>query len=552
MKIEATRFGAIVQESTCFSSTRITEVEEMKGTRFVGLSFGLFAACGEPQSGDLAPVALGTAESALHSRAEPVGLSLLLENGVAPTLRLTKGPRRFLQELDIVERVSGSVDDGITPLLTTPSTSSLDWSGVAQVDEQWIPGLDGTFTRERYYRGANWMERKSSFVLTQRDVHGRRVGKRLHFDVGSDNEARPGDDAVVRRFSARQRALGCPQINDCSGAAYIAEALIQARDATHVRRNSEEISARAVRFDLGWSAQPDVTRTIEVEQRRRNREIWGYGFGVELAEVGAPPNGQFYEPGDTLTLRVTFEDGDGNRLHAPGSLPTFEQVFTRQDDSGLRYLDPTFPTRLYYAFKHRESTLITGISGPLDALQAPQTVVDPLTFFLPQTQFAFSDVDGYTSVVQTLPPPAIVFGGLQDPTLWQAPVSDTMTFVIPDDALPGTYVAVVKARREYRGEALNRGAVHRFQVGQSAATPFTPTTRCNECHTGPAKLNEILHGIDDRATCYTCHSSLAIEVDNRLDYRVHRVHALSERFPGDVNACSTCHTTTPSGPALGL
>lgn len=524
----------------------------MKGTRFVGLSFCVFVACGETPIADPPAVELEVTESALQRQGEPVGLSLLLENGVAPTLRLTKGPRRYLQELDMVERVSGNLDEGITPLFTAPSTSSLDWSGVTQVDEQWIPGLDGTFTRERYFRGAKWMERQSSFELTPRDAHGHRVGQRLHLDVGSDDKGRHRDDAFVRRFSARQRALGCPQVNDCSGATYIAEALVQARGATHPRRNSEKISAQAVRFDLEWSAQPGLTRPIPLEQRERSQETWGHGFHIDLTEVGAPANGQFYAPGDTVIFQVTFEDGEGKRLHAPGSLPTFEQVFTRQDDSGLRYLDPTFPTRLYYALKHRESTLIAGISGPLDALQAPQTIVDPLTFFLPQTQFAFADVDGYTSVVQTLPSPAIVFGGLQDPSLWQTPVSDTMSFVIPEDALPGTYVAVVKARREYRGEALNRGAVHRFQVGQSAATPFTPTTRCSQCHTGPAQLNEILHGIDDRATCYTCHSSLAIEVDNRLDYRVHRVHALSDRFPGDVNACSTCHTTTPGGPALGL
>ena len=533
----------------------------MKRIRAIGLLFALFSACGDHDTSALETndseasgvdrTEFGTVNEALHGRAEPVGLSVLIENGAAPVLRLTKGPRRYLQELDLVERVVGSVDQGIEPLFTAPSTSGLDWSGVTLAEEQWIPGLDGTFTRERYYRNAQWMERRSSFVLTQRDEHGRRVGERLHLNVGSDDRARRSDDTFVRRFSARQRALGCVQVGDCSGATYIAEALIQARDATHAERRAEAISHRAVSFDLTWSGDPQHTRTIAVEQRHRHQEPYAYGFAIEIDELGAPSNGVYYQPGDTLSLQLTFKDGEGNRLHAPGSLPTFEQVFTRQDESGLRYLDPTFPTRLYYALKHRESTLILGVSGPLDALQAPETIVDPFTFFLPQTQFAFSNVDGYTSVVQTLPPPAIVFGGLQDPSLWQAPVSDTLTFTIPNDAQPGTYVAVVKARREYRGEALNRGATHRFQVGQAAVTAFNPSTECSSCHSGPAKFSEILHGIDDRATCYTCHSSLAIEVDNRLDYRVHRVHALSDRYPADPSECGTCHTTTPSGPGLG-
>lgn len=523
----------------------------MKGTPFVGLLFTMFTACGGNDHAEMPPADLEVTEAALHQDAVAVGLSLLLEDGAGQPLRLTKGPRRYVQELDIVERVTGAIDQGIEPLFDAPSTASLDWSGVSQVDEQWIPGLDGTFTRERYFRHAAWMEQPSSFVVTPRDHRGRRAGARLRFDVGSDDEASPRDDAFVRRFSARQRALGCPQVNDCGGATFVAEALIQARDATRAQKRATAISQRAVRFDLTWSAQPGLTRTIPVEQRSPSQETFAYGFRVELQQIGAPPNGQYYQPGDTLTLQVTFRDGAGNRLHAPGSLPTFASVFTRQDDTGIRYLDPTFPTRLYYALKHRESTLILGISGPLDALRAPQTVVDPLTFFLPQTQFAFADVDGYTSVVQTVPPPAVVFGGLQDPAVWQAPVTDTLTFVIPDDAQPGTYVAVVKARREYRGEALNRGAVHRFQVGQTAFTSFTPTTECASCHTGPAKLSKVLHGIEDRATCYTCHSSLAIEVDNRLDYRVHRVHALSDRFPSDSSACETCHNTPPDGPALG-
>jgi hypothetical protein len=527
----------------------------MRGTKTLGLLLGLLAGCGSEAStiGQARENGFGTADEALLHHHEPVGLSLIFQNGSAETLRLTKGPRRYIQELDIIERVASAADEGIDPLINGTAAATLDWSGVGLVEEQWIPSLDGTFTRERYYRGAKWMEAKSSFVLTPRDHRGRRVGPPLRLDVGTDNRWRTNDDAFVRRFNARQRAVGCPAVNDCSGASYIAEALIQARNATRPQQHAKSISPRAVRFDLKWSAQPAETRSVVVEQRTRSQETWGYGFQVELQDVGAPPNGQYYEPGDNLTLRVTFRDCEGNRLHAPGSLPSFLDVFTRQDDSGLRYLDPTFPTRLYYALKHREATLIAGISGPLDALQAPQTVVDPRTFFLPQTQFAFADVDGYTSVVQTIPAAAVVFGGLQDPALWQTPVADTLTFVVPDDALPGTYVAVVKARREYRGEALTNGATFHFQVGQTATTAFTPNTQCASCHGQPAtSLEKILHGIDDRATCYTCHSSLAIEVDNRLDYRVHRVHALSDRYPGSVTTCSTCHTTPPTGPALGM
>lgn len=521
----------------------------------LGLCFGLIVGCGAdgPAAPQDIPLEVGMSGEALHVGGDPVGLSLFFRDGTHEPLRLTKGHPRYLQEVDIVERVQTTEDLGIEPLFTAPATQSLDWTGVTLVEEQWIPSLDGTFTRERYYRNAKWMERKSSFTLVPRDAQGHTVGSPLHFAVGRDNAWRPSNDAFVRRFSARQLALGCTQVNDCSGAAYVAETLVQARDATRIQQRARPIDPRAVSFTLLWSAQATATRSVAVEQTRRSEAPYAYGLDVALSEVSTPSNGAFYEPGENVTLQVTLRDGDGNRLHPEGSLPTFLEVFTGQEESGIRYLNPTLPTRLYYALKHRESNFMAGISGPLDQLQSPETIVDPSTFFLPQTQFAFADVDGYTSVIQTIPAAGLIFGGFQDPNLWQVPVSDTVTFVIPDDAQPGTYVAVVKARREFRGEALNRGASYRFQVGQVAATAFVPATKCGNCHGKPAtSFANVLHGIDDRATCYTCHSSLAIEVDNRLDYRVHRVHALSDRYPGDVNTCGTCHITTPTGPALGL
>jgi hypothetical protein len=161
-------------------------------------------------------------------------------------------------------------------------------------------------------------------------------------------------------------------------------------------------------------------------------------------------------------------------------------------------------------------------------------------------------VDGFTAVGQTVPPAAIVFGGLGNPSLWSVPVSDVITFTIPADAEPGTYLAAIKARRDFGGEALNRGTTVEIQVGQASATAYTPKTQCTSCHQERTGFDTILHGIGDRRACFGCHSSLGIEFDNALDMRVHTIHGRSDRFGADVRRCENCHTTPPAGPARGL
>jgi hypothetical protein len=55
--------------------------------------------------------------------------------------------------------------------------SGLDWRGIELVDEDWRPDVAaGGFTRSRFYRGARWMERFSSFLLVPVDARDRPVG----------------------------------------------------------------------------------------------------------------------------------------------------------------------------------------------------------------------------------------------------------------------------------------------------------------------------------------------------------------------------------------
>jgi hypothetical protein len=81
-------------------------------------------------------------------------------------------------------------------------------------------------------------------------------------------------------------------------------------------------------------------------------------------------------PGEDVSFRLTFSDGEGNRLHPEGSLPTYGEFLLGETQSGLRYVDSfrLSPTT-YYALKHRESNLVVSVSGPTNELRILISVV---------------------------------------------------------------------------------------------------------------------------------------------------------------------------------
>lgn len=489
----------------------------------------------------------------LHRTESAVGLSLAFSNGAAEPLELLGDAPRYLQEIDLRESVASVTDQGIQPLLADSRVAALDWRGVERVEELWIPGLDGKFTRERYYRGARWMNKPATFRVVGLDTHGHELGPALVAHAGTDDRLRASDDGFTRRFSARQLATGCRAIGDCAGASFVAEALIQYRDALHPESDARTLPRAARSLRLSFNQLPTEPYEVPFHWLAPGARAFGYGFSVGLEPAASPANGAYYLPGESATFRVTFRDGQGQRLHPVGELPSYADVLTKQDPSGLRYLNLQLPSRLYYALKHRESNLLLVLSGPTNRLTTPVTVVDPNLFFAPQVPFATRANDGFSAVGQTIPPAAVIFGGLVNPAAWAAPVSDLVTLTIPSDAEPGTYVTAIKARREFAGEALNRGASLEVQVGQAQRSSFTAKTQCAPCHTKErTDFGTVLHGIADRRTCFGCHASLGIEFDNALDIRVHEIHDRSNRFPGRIEQCGTCHLGSPQGPARGV
>lgn len=494
---------------------------------------------------------LDRAEAALA--AAPVGLSLHFRDGapVRPLALPFEAPR-FAQEIDVIASVVTPTDEGITPVTREGDLAGLDWDGIAFVEEDWRQEVDGTWTRQRFYRGAKWMTAPSVFHVVALDASGAAIGEPIVAHAGEDGAWKPSDDTFVRRFVGRQTARGCQAQGDCTNVAqFQAQALVQLRVALAAEQRAVAIPAAATALALVWTADPQRRRIVPVT---RTTSPLAPGFQIELAAITPPANGSYYQPGDAVSFRITLRDGAGNRLHPEGALPTYGQFLRGEVASGIHYYDGfrVEPT-LYYAQKHREAMLMIGLVGPTSDLVVPRATIDAFQLFLPQATTAEASVDGFTGIAAIVPSGAIVFGGLFDPAAWEAPVSDRVDFVIPDTAEPGTYVVSAKARREFGGEALNRATTTTIQIG--TATPSTyvaKTGNCGTCHTGPTRLGVVGHGFTDRRACVTCHAPLSFEPDNALDNRIHMIHDRSNRFPGDMHACSTCHLVPPSGPGLGI
>ena len=177
----------------------------------------------------------------------------------------------------------------------------------------------------------------------------------------------------------------------------------------------------------------------------------------------------------TSRSRSRCKDGAGNRLHAPGSLPSYNEVVFGANPAGIQYYRAFFdPTTTYWRRKHRERMLMTQILGPAQNTQPIRTMIDlddvprrPTTSdhrhararrrLLPVPTFPTAQ----RSVRRRVRP---AHAG------WAAPVRDTWTYHVPADAAPGTYLVTVKGRRVYLGEDIPATKTIEIQVGSPQRT----------------------------------------------------------------------------------
>src|SRR6185503_7774532 len=327
--------------------------------------------------------------------------------------------------------------------------------------------------------------------------------------------------------------------SDCAGASsFQEEALVELRNA-RTPGPVFTLAPSTAALEVRWSLKPGSHYVVPITQVAA--PPFDYGVSPEIAALTPPGPGGVYAPGADITFQITLRDGAGNRLHPPGSLPSYNDVVSGQDETGIQYYRAFFdPTTTDYRRKHRERMLMAQIIGPMQDVQPIRTVVDLSQFADPVITIGTPSRDGVFSQANTFPSSDILF----NPAAWSSLASDTWTYHLPADAAPGTYRVTLKGRRVYYGEDIPFTKQIDIQVGTAVPTSATLSTGpCNTCHTGGGALSEVLHANSDRAACAGCHAPLSFELEGPIHVRVHFIHGRSDRVDAPPARCDACHLT---------
>jgi len=483
--------------------------------------------------------------------ATPVGIALEIDNGVGVPLQLRAGGSYYINQLDIRASVVSGVDDGVSSLAVEGDFADLSWHGIRMVDREpnLLANADGTFVRRSFYEGALWMELPSVFYVRQLNQHGKTVGKPILLNAGINDMRLASDDFFIRRMRAIQWVKDCRTPTDCTGARQIEEeALVELRNA----RNNPTVfnlHPHVTALQVIWSLKPWEEYVIPVQPVHAPE--WDYGFQIAVDPITPPQADGTYAPGTDVTFRVTLQDGSGKPLHPEGYLPPYNEVAFANYPSGIKYYNAfSDPSTTYYRRKHRERMLMAQIIGPAQDIQPIRSILDLNDFLVPGTQVAGRpERDGVFSEVQILPEAYYVFGGAFFPELglWDLPSTDLVTFHLPENAQPGTYIVTVKGRRVYMGEDIPATTNIEIQVGTTQRTvPHLGTGNCQNCHNNGGELTKVLHANANRAACAGCHAPLSFELEGPIVVRTHFIHSRSERFDAPLENCRTCHLSKES------
>lgn len=521
---------------------------------FPVLALAATASCSSSSAGEEPGEAASEAVAAEASAISPsaVGLALQVENGVGVPLQLRAGQTFYVNQIDLRAAIDTGVDEGVSGLATSGDFAGLSLAAceAGQSGRTEPPERRWDVQSPPVLQRSVVDEAKSTFRLEQLDATGKVLGPVVELDIGKDDKRKDGDAFFIRRLRAIQWTYGCASPSDCSNpASFQEEALVEVRDAMNPRKPfTLKPSTTALR--LSWSLRSGPGYLIPVSQVAS--PPYAYGFSIDIDPLTPPgPNGT-YAPGTDITFQATLRDGAGARLHPPGALPSFIEAELAPNATGIRYYNAFFdPTVVYYRRKHRERMMIAQFLGPLQDTQPIRSIVEFDDFFNPDgiQHVGLPQRDGFFADALLFPRGYALFGGAFNPThaAWAAPVSDTWTSHIPDNALPGTYIVTMKARRVYLGEDTPFTRTITVQVGSPAPTSAAlPTGKCGACHGGGGSLADILHANDNLASCNGCHAAIAIELDNPVYSRAHFIHSRSGRYDAPLKKCSQCHKANAS------
>lgn len=462
---------------------------------------------------------------------------------------VVSGTTYFLNQLSITDTVVNQFTNGadLSPALRWISTQSrfkdLDWTNLGVALDSWTP-YNGSWIREVSFGNAAWMTAGSdTFLLEILDKAGQvresATYKRTDFlgdspTAGHSRVSWRMESVLPPTFPGDITPHPLPDGTPVTYRTVVRLDLVGSTNPFNSFRMPDLQGDGAIR--VTWSLMPNAPFYFPVKFTSASdtaatcltpdgtRQVpCTFGLSPE-AKLSAPQNGQFYQPGDSFDVYVALKDGNGNLLHQPDSLPSYEDFFA-DNSNGLLYYNPgAFNTLMEY-----DSESGYQVVGPLQNLR---TQYDPNQ--LPP-YYSYSVGHSYDMAAP------IASQGIV-PGLFQARWPTRVPVTLPPDAQPGTYAVLVKANREFMGERISKTTATFFQVGQTAATSYPGRIgNCQICHRGVLSLDNLRHGlsVDHVEACKSCHA-------NNMSREVHQIHVQSTKYPLAKNDCTICHLTRES------
>lgn len=408
---------------------------------------------------------------------------------------------------------SGGVYAGASDEIFSVQVSTEGALGVAQFDVTSVAGLAAR--RNRVLQGG-----QPEFL----DGSGTGPWIQLEDSAGTAFFAK-GDRWLVRCV-ASTGAVSAPEAGPRATFGAMAEVRLSAAS-----RNTPLFSVpqEASQLKLTWSGDPAdaFTAPVSFHAPSFDGQSLDYGFEIELSP-SPPANGDYYEPGEELTLSVNLKDGAGHRLHPEGQLPTYQQFLDEASNGILYYRNAGEPSGGGFFAEHRLNMGVSGLLGPKQNMAQSYSTTPP---------------SGVVKLTKNLPDMGVVNGGLKEPARWQTPVPSQLKLSLPLDAQPGTYVAMAKFTRSFLGETLHRAKELDVQVGAAKRTYFPERVgNCDLCHLREAALSRLRHGVGQSGLCSACH----LPPHGTAPGLVHRLHFFSSKYPEGKNNCSACHIAAGS------
>ncbi len=475
-------------------------------------------------------------------------------------LTLVAGTTYFLNQFTFTDMVldqhtgAGGHVEAMRWAKTQSRLRKLDWSNLGKMHEDWfyVGPIQGVFqeswTREILFGNAAWQQVKDdTFTIEVLDADGNVRGtpvsylrsellaesaqaghSRIAWRVENLLAPRYPGDTEPRGVPARPGALPQP----ISYRSFVRMDLVGSTNPFKSFRIGDLSGDGALR--VTWSQLPDdpfyfpvtfiSSQDLPPTCQDDAGEPRACGFGLDpRMELVAPGNGQYYEPGETLNMRLDLRDEDGNRLHSVDELPSAAEIVGDRAN-GIIALIPNY----FFNTEEADSTPAIAVAGPLHRMNVQSNPLLPSEFVMRDYPWALVDDAATLRLI---------------PGMFTARTSTHHTYKLPLDAKPGTYVVFAKANRYFMGERISRLKPYFFQVGQSQPTTYPGKVgNCQICHRGVLSLDNLRHGlsVDHVEGCKGCHSYNS-DLLGRVQDEVHRILMRSPRYNMDKQDCRVCH-----------